>query len=339
MKAGVAQAGSALRGILAGAWFLAVLLLGASPAEAQPRVAPREAAEQAARRLRKARAALESELARMWKARELGLPALWHGAAPARARVHRHLVSILARFQREAGVEDLVAGGDEVMRRRAAALFLRLLHAFLEMGEAEGLWLEACAPGGALHPCAGLFSWVEPVAKRRRFLAAVAAAIAREPGRTDLEILSGVLRFDALFLAGVREPRRRFRLLAGDLLALFTEIGGASSPGCRLPGRRGAGGFRPEFRDGGDQVRHLAGAFALLALSPDPVLAEGILVVKEMRDAWIRRSPLNHADLRLDRAVRRLVEALLRDPTSPSAPMVLPDREVRLLRRHLAPGR
>lgn len=233
--------------------------------------------------------------------------------------VHEKSMSPWTRALKAVAAADSVQALAASDRDRAARRCLDVLRTRLAGGE-PGVVLEALAAAerAALTTVCG---WSQEPNARRRLLAAVADRLAATPGTSDLDVLCGVVQWDAIFLGSLTAGRAQLEAVSTDLILIFTEraANGIKLSRSKLYRRRGfsARGFRAPLRDGSDQVRHFTWAFRMFARSKNNASMEKLLALKERADATQRKQPLNQADLALNRAARSLVEQILGERSAP----------------------
>lgn len=244
-----------------------------------------------------------------------GLLEQWDGMASERKNWHYEILGLIEPWEEELNrtVNSLSAGPEaRVAIDRIARSCVATLRTWIEVDEPEFILerLESEA-----HGIAALLPRLTDKDVRRQVLNVLIERQSGCPGYSDLDLLTHLVEWEALFLKDLPPGKDQLDSLSEDLILLFTERASdgisRSSAGYFQAGRFTDRGFKREFRDGNDQLRHFAWAFRIFATSSNPDQGEALLVLKETRDAFARDEPLNQADLSLNRAVRDLVAELL----------------------------
>ncbi|MFT7619480.1 MAG: hypothetical protein ACI97A_003134 [Planctomycetota bacterium] len=224
----------------------------------------------------------------------------WSKTEDQRSEIHQAYTSLAQDFTKLSGIKD----HDRLM------LFAQLLRAWIAHGEVvtirETLQSKFKKPGQLLLLLAAT--------ERRKLLHQVSTRAQATPGVTDLDVLLEVVNWEVLFLTSKPNTPIRHDDLSTDLILLFTDRGAGgivkSNAGFYRPGLLLDRGFKAELRDESNQVRHFCWALRMFAKSENPDSTESILRLKEWRDAKVRKTPINEADLKLNRAARRIASIL-----------------------------
>ncbi len=239
----------------------------------------------------------------------------WEALADERRSWHRRILDLISPWEAEldAYIGKLSAspGGQKDIDRIAGSC-VATLRSWIEVDEPE---LILARLENETSGIAELMPRIVDKEIRRRILSELIDRQVGCPGYSDLDLLAHIIQWEALFLRDLPPGRAQLEALSEDLILLFTERApdGLSLSTARYfqAGRFGDRGFKREYRDDSDQVRHFAWALRIFATSSNPDRGEALLVFKETRDSLARDEPLNQADLSLNRGVRRLVGKIL----------------------------
>ncbi len=225
----------------------------------------------------------------------------WQKTSPSRSRIHKSYLTLAKRLENHQELND----------REKLELTFHLLTAWVKYGEVDlirqNLAKEVPQLAKRLATC-------EDSKKRRDFLNLVALRNVGCPGGNDLDVLVEVAEWEVLFLAALDGQKKQLQTLSTDLIFLFTDrnAGGIrkSSAGYYKVGLFLDRGFKKDLRDKSNQVRHFAWAFRMFSASNNHKAIEGLLRLKETRDARTRKLKINQADLKLNKCARLLVEKI-----------------------------
>lgn len=234
----------------------------------------------------------------------------WRETARLRAKLHRDALAMVERHDRRVGAAAAELSREG--RQRWARTGLKLVAGWIELGAPETVRKTIVARPLSLRTA---LLWQTDPQARRKFLAGVADRLSGTPARTDLEDLTELLAWTALFHSELPRGRQQLQAVTKDLVLVLTERDETgirrSRSGYYRPGRFLDIGFGAELRDGSDQVRHFIWALRAMVRSPDLQATERLLDLKELRDSVTRGAPMEKADLALNRRAREVAATML----------------------------